>query len=413
MRTITVQQRRNALIARHRLAGDAAGPDEVTRALVALHATDPASVYLSVLARSSTSTLADVAHSLYGTGALVRWLAMRRTLFVVAHHDVPLVHAAVGVALARSLRTQLVNRLERAGTDPPLTEDVSDWLADVGDAAVNALRRRGSATGAQLAADEPRLRTRILPRSPSQSAQNLTTMLLAVLGAEARIVRGDPTGAWTSRLHRWEPIEHRWPDGVPSIDGNDARRALAVRWLERFGPATVDDLQWWTGWTKTATRQALAGVAIDEVDLHGRPGITLADADVDGREDAAPVAALLPALDPTPMGWKDRGWLFDIDPRQVFDQSGNIGPTVWWDGRIVGSWAVTPTGEIRTAVLADHGTAATHAIGAAADTLHRRLAGAVVTPAVRTPLERDIASGCARSLLLGGPLAAGAGGSLT
>lgn len=393
MRTITVQQRRNALIARHRLVGDAAGPDEVTHALVALHATDPASVYLSVLARSSTSTLADVAHSLYGTRSLVRWLAMRRTLFVLARDDVPLVHAAVGTTLARTLRTQLINRLNRASADPPLTEDVPLWLADVGDAAVNALRHRGAATGAQLAADEPRLRTRIQLRSASESSQNLTTMLLTLLGADARIVRGDPTGAWTSRLHRWEPIEHRWPGGLPQIDQNVARRALAARWLERFGPATVDDLQWWTGWTKTATRQALGGLTIDEVDLHGRPGITLPDAELSSRQDAARVAALLPALDPTPMGWKHRSWYFDIDPRQVVDQSGNIGPTVWWDGRIVGSWAVTHAGEIRTALLADHGTDAAHAVRAAADTLQRRLQGAVVTPAVRTPLERDIASG--------------------
>jgi hypothetical protein len=60
MRKITVQQRRRALVQRHHLAGDAAGPDAVTQALLALHVTDPASVYLSVLARSDTATLADV-----------------------------------------------------------------------------------------------------------------------------------------------------------------------------------------------------------------------------------------------------------------------------------------------------------------------------------------------------------------
>ncbi|MGH3599257.1 MAG: winged helix DNA-binding domain-containing protein [Pseudonocardiaceae bacterium] len=393
MRTITVQQRRNALIARHRLAGDAAGPDDVTRALVALHATDPASVYLSVLARSSASTLADVAHSLYGTRSLMRWLAMRRTLFVFARDDIPLVHAAVGTTLARTLRTQLINRLNRVGTDPPITGDVSGWLADVGDATVDALRRRGTATGAQLSAAAPRLRTRIRPRTTSESPQNLTTSLLTVLGAESRIVRGDPTGAWTSRLHRWEPIERRWPDGLPFMDEDDARQALARRWLERFGPATVEDLQWWTGWTKTATRQSLAGLPIDEVDLHGRPGITLPNADLSGPQHASPVAALLPALDPTPMGWKHRGWFFDIDQRQVFDRAGNIGPTVWWDGRIVGSWAVTQTAEIRTALLTDHGTDAANAVRTAADTLQSRLGCTVVTPAARTPLERDITNG--------------------
>ena len=65
MRTITERQRRNALVARHQLGGDAAGPNDVVRALVARHATDPASVFLSVLARSRTSTLTDVADAMY------------------------------------------------------------------------------------------------------------------------------------------------------------------------------------------------------------------------------------------------------------------------------------------------------------------------------------------------------------
>jgi hypothetical protein len=44
-----------------------------------LHATDPASVYLSVLARSAESTLSDVADAMYARRSLVRWMAMRRT----------------------------------------------------------------------------------------------------------------------------------------------------------------------------------------------------------------------------------------------------------------------------------------------------------------------------------------------
>jgi hypothetical protein len=72
VRTITVQERRRAMVHRHHLAGDADGPEAVTRALIALHASDPASVYLSVLARSRTSTLGDVANAMYERRSLVR-----------------------------------------------------------------------------------------------------------------------------------------------------------------------------------------------------------------------------------------------------------------------------------------------------------------------------------------------------
>ena len=50
MRTITVQQRRRAMVRHHHLAGDARNPEAATEAVVALHATDPASVFPSVLA---------------------------------------------------------------------------------------------------------------------------------------------------------------------------------------------------------------------------------------------------------------------------------------------------------------------------------------------------------------------------
>ena len=92
------------------------------------------------------------------------------------------------------------------------------------------------------------------------------------------------------------------------------------------------------------------------------------------------------------MGWKHRAWFLGIDPGQVFDRAGNIGPTLWWDGEIVGSWAVTSGGEVRTALVADRGSEARNAIARAADRLRVRLEGAVVTPAVRTPLERSIAT---------------------
>jgi hypothetical protein len=59
------------------------------------------------------------------------------------------------------------------------------------------------------------------------------------------------------------------------MDADEARQALARRYLTRFGPTTADDLQWWTGWTKAAVRRALDSLLVDEVDLHGQPGIAL------------------------------------------------------------------------------------------------------------------------------------------
>jgi hypothetical protein len=379
------------MVRRHHLAGDADGPEEVTRALVALHASDPASVYLSVLARSAASTLADVADAMYERRSLVRWMAMRRTLFVFAREDISTVQAAVSTPLAAMLRRRLVRQLQRNGSQPVIDGDVGRWLAGLEDRVDRALARRGTATGAQLADDEPALRTLILARAPSDRPQNVTTSLLTLMSASGRIVRGTPTGPWTSRHHRWEPVSRWWPEGLPPIDIAQAQRDLARRWLARFGPARTEDLQWWTGWNKTTTRRALQDLTIEEVDLHGQAGIVLGSPAGEFADGAGvPTATLLPALDPTPMGWKTRDWFLGIDPGHVFDRAGNIGPTLWWNGEIIGSWTIAPNGELRTKVIADRGAEAHAAIDRAASHLHARLNGTAVTPAIRTPLDQAL-----------------------
>lgn len=392
MRTFSIQERRRLLVRRHHLRGDAKGPDEVTAALIGLHATDPASVYLSVLARSAETTLADVSAAMYDRKSLVRWMAMRRTLFVFPTADVPLIQAAVSTPLASVLRRQLLSRIRRNGTDPTIDGDVDAWLTDVACQVERSLDAVGAATGAQLGREVPALRTSIRPGAPSEQPQNLTSPLLTLLGADGRIVRGTPTGAWTSRHHRWELVDRWWPGGLPELETDACQRALALRWLERFGPATIDDLQWWTGWTRGTVRAALSTLPVEEVDLHGETGIALAAdaaADLEPPTDE-PAATLLPALDPTPMGWKQRSWFLGIDPQQLFDTAGNVGPTVWWDGEVVGSWAVANTGEIRTIIVADRGSDAIAATAAAAAQLQQRLGGTIVTAAIRAPLQRSV-----------------------
>lgn len=362
---------------------------QVVHAVLALHATDPASPYLSVLARSRTTSLNDVSDAMYADRTLVRWLAMRRTLFVFDKTDIPVVQAAVSTPLAAMLRTRLLSRLRRGGTEPPIDGDLADWLDDVADAAEAALVRLGTATGAEIGRAEPRLATTILPAAASDQPQNLTSTLLALLSAQGRLVRAVPGASWTVRSHRWEPVEAWWPEGVLQVDQLVAQRKWALRWLEAFGPATLDDLQWWTGWTKAAVRAAVEGLPLVDVDLHGLPGVAL-EAQLEPEPAAEPAAALLPALDPTPMGWKHREWYLGVERKLVFDRNGNLGPTIWWDGELVGAWAVGADGEIRTAVPGDHGSEALAAVDEAAADLTTRLDGAVVRPVFPTPLERSL-----------------------
>jgi hypothetical protein len=391
IRRVSVAERRARLAVRHHLAERARTVTEAVTDIIALHGTDPASVYLSAWARTGPAdeTSADKAaieHALYEECSLVRMLGMRRTVFVVPAALAPMIQAACTDQIAERLRRQLTKVVQDAGIAP----DAATWLKEVGEATVRALAAQGSATGAELAASEPRLRTQILAAAdnPYGGAVNLTTRLLTLLSAEGLIVRGRPRGGWTSTQFAWSVARDQ-----ADLTAADAQAELARRWLLAFGPALVSDLQWWTGWTAGQVKQVLGQLEITEVDLDGTSGIILA------ADEPAPVpihdmgqrAALLPALDPTPMGWRDRAWYVGEHAAALFDRSGNIGPTAWWDGRIVGGWAHRKNGEIVVRLLEDIGTEASAEIAAEAQRLREWIGPGRVTPRFRTPLERELA----------------------
>jgi hypothetical protein len=257
IRPVSVAERRARLAVRHHLTPRAAPVgDAVTGPVVGavadiigLHGTDPASVYLAAWARTGADQAA-IEHALYTERALVRMLGMRRTVFVVPADLVPVIQAACTDQIAERMRRDLARRVQDSG----IAADGANWLKEVGEDTVRALEARGTATGAQLAQDEPRLRAQIIYAADKSygGPVNVTTRLLTLLSAEGLIVRGRPRGGWTSSQFTWFTAGDQ-----PRPPAATARAALARRWLHAFGPAPRTDLQWWTGWTAGQVRQAL------------------------------------------------------------------------------------------------------------------------------------------------------------
>jgi hypothetical protein len=387
VRRIEVDERRARLAGRHRLAVSATDPVTAARGVVALHATDPASVFLAIHARTAPAEVRAVEHALYEERSLIRMLGMRRTVFVVPVELAPVIQAACTKEIALRQRRTYTKLLTERGVGD------GAWLRDVEDATAKALAARGEATGAQLSADEPRLRTQLLVAEGKRYAAkvNITTWVLFMLAADGRIVRGRPRGSWTSSQYHWATAQTWLPGGIPELPVEDSRVELVRRWLAAFGPGTVADLKWWTGWTAGQVKHALAAVGPAEVDLDGRTGLVLAD-DLDSVDPPKHWVALLPALDPTAMGWSERSWYLGPHGPALFDRSGNIGPTVWSDGRIVGGWAQRPTGEVVYRLFEDVG----RDVVAEVETQAAKLAGWIgpvrVTPRFRTPLERELSA---------------------
>jgi hypothetical protein len=215
--------------------------------------------------------------------------------------------------------------------------------------------------------------------------------VLFLLAAEGRAVRGRPRGAWTSSQWCWAPAEAWLEEPLPRLEPDAARVELASRWLAAFGPATVADLKWWTGWTLTQTRAAIGAIEVVEVDLDGVPGFVL-PGDLEPEPEAEPWAAFLPSLDPTVMGWKERDWYLGEHAPALFDRNGNAGPTVWWNGRVVGGWAGRKDGDVAYRLLEDVGADGVRAIETEADQLQSWLGESKVTPRFGTPLAKELGS---------------------
>jgi hypothetical protein len=388
---MTVDERRARLAVRHRLAATARTDDPVAIAegVVALHATDPATVFLSTAARMAHPGVKPLERALYDDRRLVRTLCMRRTMFVLPVPMVPVVQAACTDALVPAQRKRTLDMLVEGGVADPAAH-----LRALEEATVAAIEAAGEATGAELSKLVPGLRQQLLVGVGTkwEGTVGMTTRVLFLLSCEQRVVRGRPKGGWTSSQYRWSPMSSWLPSPGPPPTADEARVELSRRWLRAFGPATVADLKWWSGLTLGQVRKALTALELAEVDLDGVPGIVLAD-DVEPTPVPAPWIAFLPALDPTTMGWQQRAWYLGDYAKALFDTNGNAGPTVWCDGRIIGGWAQRKdTGEVVCRLLEDAGADVAAAVEAEAARLTEWLGAVRVTPRFPTPLQRMLSA---------------------
>ncbi|MEU5046986.1 winged helix DNA-binding domain-containing protein [Streptomyces griseorubiginosus] len=389
VRYVGVGERRARLGLRQQLAVEArvGTPEEVGEALVALHGSDPATVHLAVGARlvDSSGTVAETERALYEDRTLVRMHGMRHTVFAFPTELAAVVHASTGLTVAARERAALIKDMAKAGAPD------AAWLKEVEESALAALARRGQATASELAQDEPRLKEQFVYAAGKsyEGVHTVSSRLLRVLGVEGKVVRGRPLGSWMSSQFRWAVAPPH-----PELDVAGAQAELLRRWLTVCGPATEADLKWWTGWKVSDVRRALTAIRAVAVTVDEGPAYVVEGDDGPVADPVEPWAALLPGLDPTAMGWQQRDWYLAPALRPaLFDRSGNVGPTVWWNGRVVGGWGQRADGEIVWRLLDTEGVGreAEAAIAREAARLRGWVGTAWVRPRFRTPLEKELA----------------------
>ncbi len=359
--------------------------EDAARSLVCLHATDPATVYLSAWARVPGMTTEDLDRALYVDRSLVKHLAMRRTLFVFPRASLSFVQAATGFRVSDTEIRRLVREVEKAG----LFEDAEAWFKAARAAVLEALQDGREATSSELRDELPLLEGRItfgvgktwggeVPIGP----RVLTTM-----SAAGEVVRASNDGGWTASRPRWTTMSSWLGEPLEEVDPAVATATLVGQWLTTFGPGTARDIKWWLGSTMAATRRALVDVGAVEVDLDGQTGYVLPD-DVEDTDPVEPWAALLPSLDSTTMGWFERAWYLGEHRAEVFDSNGNGGSTAWWDGRIVGGWHQDESGTVVLDLLEEIDPLGRRSLEAEAFRLTEWLAGVRIAQRFPSPLSK-------------------------
>ena len=226
-----------------------------------------------------------------------------------------------------------------------------------------------------------------------EGSQSVASRVLPLLAADGLVVRGRPRGSGPPAGNTGGPRSRTGcrPASATSRS-RTAQVTLARAWLATFGPAPVADLKWWSGWTLGQTRAAVAAVGAVEVDLDG--GARRRAARRPGRRPPTRRRTWRCCPRSTRPRWAGRtGAGSSASTRKaLFDTNGNAGPTIWWDGRVVGGWAQRKSGEVVLRFLTDAGAEARAAAEAEAARLREWLGDVRVTPRFRTPLEKELTS---------------------
>ncbi|MBC6462693.1 winged helix DNA-binding domain-containing protein [Actinomadura sp. HBU206391] len=326
---VRLDQARAHVLRKQGLAGAGrSGVADVVTATAGIYGTAP-TCYLSCAARLGDFRLGHLDEELYVKRGLVRLRCMRGGMSYIEPLDLlPALFACTGEAPEKTVK--------RTAKWTGLTEAEILAFADRIEA---AMAGRPPVTVRQirelLAADLP----------GDGSALQMT---VALLGRTGRIVRSEVRGSWRSDNYAYA----LWTDwlGTPldPIEPAAARVELARRYLRAFGPATANDLKWWTGWTKRDTATALAdlGDEIVAVSLEGADAWATAD-ELDrltGTDaDEGRGVRLLPVWDAYFMGYatSPAGRVRQVDEAdytRVYDKSGNGTSTVIVDGMAAGIW---------------------------------------------------------------------------
>lgn len=287
--------------------------------LVGMQSQAPLAPYTGLwtrLADFRAGELVDLMHS----RAAVRLALMRGTIHLVTAYDALGIHPLLDEVHRRVLASNQTVAVLRETVDLAA-------LAAAGHRHLSASPMSGEELGAALAEE-------FAPHSPTVLARAVRDLVAGV--------QVPPRGIWGTGGNPVTTTAEAWlgrPREACSID------SLVLRYLDAFGPASVLDMQAWSGLTRLGEvferlRPRLRSYVSGPT---GRQLFDLESAELPDPDTPAPVR-FIAEYDNLLLGHADRTRvLSDDDRRKVFTNNGIVKGTVLHDGFVVATWKVTAT----------------------------------------------------------------------
>lgn len=365
--TLTPRRLNRATLARQLLLERARTTvvDAVAR-VAALQAQEPASPYLALWNRLDPFDPTEL-DAAFAEGAVVKAPLMRITLHAVTADDYPTLHRAV----RRTLRAARLGdpRFTSTGLDAADADRLIPHLV----AAAEAPRTRPELESVMAT---------VLGRPPEPG-------VWWALRTVAPLLHAPTGGAWSfGRTPAFvAPRRPPGPDTVasdtehgPAEDAGHepaAVAALVVRYLRAFGPATVQDVARFALLRRTSLDPAIERVRDALVEHEGPGGTRLLDVpEAPLPDDDTPAPPRLMAMwDSALLAYVDRTRVVPEGYRpHVIRRNGDVLPTVWVDGAVVGTWRPVATG-VEVTAFEPLGRVAWDGLAEEADRLGRFLSG--------------------------------------
>lgn len=315
-RVLTLRELNRATLARQLLLERAALPIPVAvERLAGLQAQVPNPPYVGLWTRLRDFRRDDLT-ALLERRQIVRATMMRSTLHLVTAEDYLLLRPALQSALTRALRAFFGQRAQ--GLDV-------DRLVAAAQAHLEEQPRTFTALRALLSDLEP-------DRDPEAMAYAVRTHL--------PLVQAPPGGAWGYGGSPAYALAESWLGG-PLAAPEASWRHLVFRYLAAFGPATVKDVQTWSGLVRLrdAIEELKPGLRAFR-DERGTELLDLPDLPLPPADAPAPVR-FLPEYDNLVLSHADRTRVIADEHRsRVFLSAGRVRATLLVDGFVRGVWQI-------------------------------------------------------------------------